>query len=579
MPSITFWNHLEPSPLARTTERGLAAELRDPLWLLTRQWQFGEFRGEDAGSPAFVAVESDRAVLESWRAADGTLHALQGDRSIERQMLAEPIAGSDLLTRVELGQVFEDLLGRFVSERGLVGEDGLRARFRHAFALDPERVVAEFDRTRDTAEFLSLCAGRCVDGVALWQRLRGAPRAAPVAVDPADLAGVQRAQEAFLTWVREVFGELGDADPKTWVPEVLDHRGGLQSAPLAGQPLEFVVTPGSEGEIETYALDAMNTTVRVPERPSHTCHMMPGHLRVRGMPNARFWDFEQEAQDWGAIEAEPRDLARMVFLETTLTQGNDWFLMPLRVPVGVVCRVRALYVHDVFGVVTEVLRAGTVATSATRRWRMFTHDNGAREDLGWRVVMPDPHHASAVSPPVEEVRFVRDEMANLVWSIERVYADAFGVPVAARDALANRASDSATHATLVGSLPTGEPQLAYRLQTSVPAQYVPWITVRVTSSTGDVALELARVGTPAPPLRTRILRPSLGAPYHIPEWVIPREGVSVVQEYVRTRDPDGRSHLWLRRRRGAARGEVDAGLRYDVVDVERPSVDARTTAS
>ena len=29
---------------------GLAARIHDPLWLLARQWQFGEFRGEDVGS-------------------------------------------------------------------------------------------------------------------------------------------------------------------------------------------------------------------------------------------------------------------------------------------------------------------------------------------------------------------------------------------------------------------------------------------------------------------------------------------------------------------------------------------------
>src|SRR5689334_12026951 len=46
---------LEPDPHQRDLARGWAAELADPAWLLGRQWQMGEHRGEDASSP--VAVE------------------------------------------------------------------------------------------------------------------------------------------------------------------------------------------------------------------------------------------------------------------------------------------------------------------------------------------------------------------------------------------------------------------------------------------------------------------------------------------------------------------------------------------
>ncbi len=55
MASITRWNRLEPRPRARDLNDTLAAKPRDPLWLLTRQWQFGEFHGEDAASPRLRA--------------------------------------------------------------------------------------------------------------------------------------------------------------------------------------------------------------------------------------------------------------------------------------------------------------------------------------------------------------------------------------------------------------------------------------------------------------------------------------------------------------------------------------------
>ena len=50
-PTITMWNRLEGRPRKDDFDRALKAEIRDPLWMLTKQWQMGEFLGDDAGSP------------------------------------------------------------------------------------------------------------------------------------------------------------------------------------------------------------------------------------------------------------------------------------------------------------------------------------------------------------------------------------------------------------------------------------------------------------------------------------------------------------------------------------------------
>ena len=68
MPSATFWNRIEPSPRASQVEPQLRAAIRDPLWLLARQWQMGEFAGEDAGSPAYMTVRARRSSITAWRA-------------------------------------------------------------------------------------------------------------------------------------------------------------------------------------------------------------------------------------------------------------------------------------------------------------------------------------------------------------------------------------------------------------------------------------------------------------------------------------------------------------------------------
>ena len=63
IPGITIWNRLEGRPRAEKFDRALRAEVRDPLWMLTRQWQMGEFRGDDAGSPIFAKVRIETTRL------------------------------------------------------------------------------------------------------------------------------------------------------------------------------------------------------------------------------------------------------------------------------------------------------------------------------------------------------------------------------------------------------------------------------------------------------------------------------------------------------------------------------------
>ena len=50
-PTVGVWNRLEGRPRTTDFGRALRVEVRDPLWMLARQWQLGEFRGTDGGSP------------------------------------------------------------------------------------------------------------------------------------------------------------------------------------------------------------------------------------------------------------------------------------------------------------------------------------------------------------------------------------------------------------------------------------------------------------------------------------------------------------------------------------------------
>src|SRR5215218_9952693 len=62
-PTIKMWNRLEGRPRTDNFDRAMRTEVRDALWMLTRQWQMGEFKGDDAGAPVLAKVHIETAAM------------------------------------------------------------------------------------------------------------------------------------------------------------------------------------------------------------------------------------------------------------------------------------------------------------------------------------------------------------------------------------------------------------------------------------------------------------------------------------------------------------------------------------
>src|SRR6266545_3663754 len=85
-PAITRWNRLEGRPRTHDFDRALKAEVRDALWTLSRQWQMGEFRGEDAGSPVTARMCVDTAVIDGFQADGGAVEPLDLQQPLEARV-------------------------------------------------------------------------------------------------------------------------------------------------------------------------------------------------------------------------------------------------------------------------------------------------------------------------------------------------------------------------------------------------------------------------------------------------------------------------------------------------------------
>lgn len=562
------WDRLEPHTRAPSFEQGLQARVADPLWLLARQWQMGEFRGEDAASPVQVRCTATYSPLSSFRSeaeAGAVTEAFDGTVPLEVRVEAEAVeegpaafahsaeAGLQLLRRLEQAGLPE-----------------LRATFRDALPLTIAAEQLAGLPAREQRR-LQLLARRSLDGRAL-ATLSGAT------LDGFGLDAFTRVtvEDLIATTVAELDARFAGPGTSggTWAEERLEYQFSLAASTDAGEVvLGATEYPGGHLDWHAFDVDAGLVSHGLGTTPASTIEInaIPVPLRYGGMPASRWWELEEGTVYFGGIEAGPADIARLCVAEYATIYGDDWFLVPVRLPVGTVARIPELEVVDVFGGVTTVrscaeLDEAALAPGEERTWSFFE-------------LSGDPSASSAASPwlllcpalgdsldgtPLETVTFVRDEQANLAWAVEESVEIASGHSLARRLGwgLRDRSGEPGASASSHWS---------YRLQQQVPPYVIPLIPERIDSASPEVMLRRARMqawdeipDTSVVGARGRILAPE--QPLRLYEEELPRGGLRVTRGWQLTRDRDGGRRLWMSRRRRPGRGERGSGLRHDVID-------------
>jgi hypothetical protein len=155
---------------------------------------------------------------------------------------------------------------------------------------------------------------------------------------------------------------------------------------------------------------------------------IPMRTRFEGMPAPRLWQFEDRNVNLSAIGAAGDELSRLMLLEFMLTAGDDWFSIPLTVPVGTLTRIKNLTVTDTFGETQEVTH--TYRQSNRKNWSMFSFDTHPTSDTHEPALfLPSIPGELLQGPAIETVIFVRDEIANLVFAIEKTFEGALARPI------------------------------------------------------------------------------------------------------------------------------------------------------
>jgi len=581
-PTVTLWNRLEGRPRTVEFDRALRAEVRDPLWMLARQWQLGEFRGEDAGSPVSATFHVRTTRPTRYRPQEEPAADLPGRQPLEAVVEARPVPftiGSDRVAvdlRVAMGRRWMKLMAAQPST--------VQIKIISRWPITPPNPASDDDvplvAHPDVWAMLQAVSGRVMDGYELYRHLKGGghPYDGVTGIDGRNRLLLDALTGRFVSWFDDLIAQ--PAGPEAFDPARLEHRFAV-AAPEPGGG-ETVLTaaeyPGGTLDWHAFSYDASGTSLGTAGGPATTGAVtrtvIPGEVRFAGMPHPRWWSFEDGRTDFGALGTDSTDLVKALFLEFALVFSDDWFLLPCDLEEGTLASVDGLVVTDVFGERSWIEPAGSGADDDWQRWSMFNLDVSGTAPVAARLGIFLPPGAPAMEgPPVEDVLMVRDEAANMVWGVERTVWPATGTPMpaeeAARETLAYRRR---LHPPAGPLAPVAA--VAYEAMNTVPENWIPFIPVHVPGDTREIQLQrgamprildgqVPRVAKVRP--RTTLLRPGLdaGQSYYVHEEEVPRVGTRLSLAFHRTRRPDGSPVVWLGARRATGRGEASSGLDWD----------------
>jgi len=602
-PSVTRWQRVEGVPRAHELDRALRAEVRDPLWMLSRQWQLGELEGDDAGSPVLAKLHLGTTRLTTYRPREAPEQAFDEGTPLEARVEARPLPfalGAQpqaLDLRLLLGRHWSKLLVK----KGL---PGLVSKFRDAFPILPPApgttAGALVCAHREAWQHQAAHAGRSLDGHGWYRWIVDHPRPRdltglppPLLLSDTERQSIDDLADAFVAWFERLFAQPRTPPEDAWDPARLEYRFAC-SAPVASGRTELVAPEFASGQLDWYALDVApsRAPAQRPEvRGASTTTFLPVAVEFTGMPNTRWWSFEDRRVSFPGIQPDTTDLAKLLTMEFGLLFANDWCVIPVPLPGGALAEVRGLAVSNVFGERLWIERAGATAQDVAegwQRWRLFALSSaqpGTSPPDPGLVVLPTVSKVQE-GPPLEEVALVRDEMANMVWGIETTVPLPHGL---GRDGNGAAVETARFHQDLLGVRPPlprieNQARAHYQLMTSVPEHWIPFVPVRVPGSVRQIQLQRAsmprvRENDPDRPQRikprTSLLREGLDRPQPLPYFVheeeVPRAGVRVRQSFQRTRWTDGRVVVWLGAAKQVGRGEGSSGLEFDrLVEVKKP---------
>lgn len=499
---------LTPLPTADWADAA-SGTVHDSLWFLTRQWQLGEFQGENASTPVRAEVITETRPLTR-----------PGSDASLRDVPPEPLVESELDDWWTPGR-------RLRVGRLLAADLALQPEAGWLFADPPP----PYDQVTPAW-----------DGLAMWR------------------AGLRPTDPALLP-------EVPPDTASAWVADQLVYQ---QDDAFAATGVRLHLRRHRGGRLDWYSVDAEAHAGLPPgDRPAEPSVVVPARIEYAGMPRTGIWEIEDPAADVGALAPDAAHTATAIMTALFFSHRDEWFDIPVPAEAGQLLRIAEIAVTDAFGETFRWWLADdgspqgepglgpptdlVVTAQGSLEWGVFRSQGLASGELLLWQAVDRPLQGEVI----ERVQFGVDDQSNVVWAVERRLDQ--------RDPQPTGPEPQPVDAAVLppGDLTRGQ---AYRYQPNQGAAEH-WIPYTMTDD-DQRRLEQRRLVDFAdgqvrdlPPARAAVLQ---GQATVLPESLIPADGLQVERRWMLARDAAGRPHLWIQRQRGPLLAPPARTLRFDV---------------
>ena len=426
-PTVLMWNRLEARPRTHNFDRALKAEVRDALWMLTKQWQMGEFKADDAGSPVFAKINIKSARLDTYRADNQAAQGFEDNVPLETKVEQKKIpfirGGKEISVDIRLQMGYRWL--KMLAKEGLNFSSEYIAKYPF-FLPANNRSADDIYAHKETWQQYEAISGRSMDGYKLYQHITTEGNHASDDITNTDptMSSLDALGLTFRDWFLSEYYQPEDEKNNAWLPDRLEYMFECSSTAENEQKL-IKAEEYYQGNLDWYAFDIIRQQVNNSgqQKRSDTSTLIPAHVQFEGMPDTRWWKFEDGKTNLGDIKPSTTDLSKLLLMEFGLVFANDWFMVPYVLPVGSLANVEGLTVSNNFGE-TIWIEAAEEAGSDDTVWSMFKLASEKQDNT--LLLAPSAmkvHEGEAL----EEVVLIRDEMSNMVWGIETKVPGSIGI--------------------------------------------------------------------------------------------------------------------------------------------------------
>ena len=578
----------EPRARKKDYAQALSFEAHDPMWMLTRQWQFGRFKGDDCGSAisAQVVVTSrTNDIIYHGHDTEGGFRVLENPELVEplvegtkyKMTLYDKVEAATHLTKMlrsqkNFPQILEALREKYPLEADSSKED------------DPIHDIA--DSVNDKKKrFLAVYANRSFDGEKAYRNWAG-----DILEKYMIYAESNRIEKEYRSWFQEKY-RVYESEKSFWNPEKLAYDFSLG---VGGEI--YTAENYSTGHIGWYTFDKspLKGYDIYPKKYTEFFGYLPAKATFPAAPARRLWEYENHRVQFGNLSNDDvSQLASAVMMEYVSMYSNDWMMIPVHTQAGRHIYVEHIVVNDTFGDVQMIgdtpERHDNKAPEVpfTDRWALFGNTrsdayaaNDKKGDFRTLdgIFLPASLLRVSESEPIEEVQFLRDEMANMVWGVEKRIDDECGGSLDGKTM-----SDKVL--TVVDSQNGPEvkgeekAEFKYLIQNRVPVNWIPFIPLPESGAMGrEIRFRRGRMPiyiNDKSDKPFKWVRPSTSVlavkrdkegkviPFYLNEEEIQGYGTKVIYTNQQTRWLNGVTYTWRGFAKRISGYQANSGLMFD----------------